>query len=169
MSPRRTRKKKPQISPLRYALSKNISRKGRQHRDLSTALRFGRDDKVRATLPWESGLGQKAFFITLGGPQAHDFSGRDDKVVTKLEKILHGKNAICIATTLSSRPERSAVERSAVSFCWSHADSLGPPDECRSALPCCLGTSFHRAHLHCRSSACALFSPASAPSATSIH
>jgi hypothetical protein len=26
-------------------LSKNISRKGRQHRDLSTALRFGRDDK----------------------------------------------------------------------------------------------------------------------------
>src|ERR1700722_10973109 len=26
-------------------LSKNISTKGRQHRDLSTALRFGRDDK----------------------------------------------------------------------------------------------------------------------------
>jgi hypothetical protein len=32
--------------------------------------------KVRATLPWESGLGQKTFFITLGGPQAHDSSGR---------------------------------------------------------------------------------------------
>jgi hypothetical protein len=30
--------------------------------------------KVRAALPGESGLGQKAFFITLGGPQAHDSS-----------------------------------------------------------------------------------------------
>jgi hypothetical protein len=34
---------------------------------------------VRATLPWESGLGQKPFFITLGGPQAHDSLGPDDK------------------------------------------------------------------------------------------
>jgi hypothetical protein len=31
----------------------------------------------------ESGLGQKAFFITLGGPQAHDSSGRDDKFVAR--------------------------------------------------------------------------------------
>jgi hypothetical protein len=28
--------------------------------------------KVREALPWESGLGQKAFFITLSGPPAHD-------------------------------------------------------------------------------------------------
>jgi hypothetical protein len=31
----------------------------------------------------QSGLGQKAFFITSGGPQAHDSSGRDDKSVTR--------------------------------------------------------------------------------------
>jgi hypothetical protein len=37
--------------------------------------------KVRAAFPWESGLGQKAFFITLGGPKAHDSSGRDDNSV----------------------------------------------------------------------------------------
>jgi hypothetical protein len=76
-------KKKPQISPLRYALSKNISTKGRQHRDLSAALRFGRDDKGEGGASMESGLGQKAFFITLGGPQAHDNSGRDDKFVAR--------------------------------------------------------------------------------------
>jgi hypothetical protein len=50
-------------------LSKNIPRKGRQHRDLSTALRFGRDDKGEGGASMgESSLGQKAFFITLDGP-----------------------------------------------------------------------------------------------------
>jgi hypothetical protein len=73
----------PQISPLPYALSKNISRKGRQHRDLSTTLRFGRDDRGEGGAFMESGLGQKAFFITLGGPQAHDSSGRDDNSIFK--------------------------------------------------------------------------------------
>src|SRR6266436_33388 len=38
-------------SLLRYALSKNIPSKGRQHRDLSTALRFGRDDKGEGGAP----------------------------------------------------------------------------------------------------------------------
>jgi hypothetical protein len=28
----------------------------------------------RVALAWESGFGLKAFFITLGGPQAHDNS-----------------------------------------------------------------------------------------------
>jgi hypothetical protein len=37
--------------------------------------------KGRATLPWKVVAGQKALFITLGGPQAHDHSGRDDNSV----------------------------------------------------------------------------------------
>ena len=32
--------------------------------------------KGRATLPWRAVGGQKVFFITLGGPQAHDSFGR---------------------------------------------------------------------------------------------
>ena len=36
--------------------------------------------KGMATLPWRAVAGQKAFFITLGGPQAHEHFGRDDKV-----------------------------------------------------------------------------------------
>jgi hypothetical protein len=35
--------------------------------------------KGSATLPWRAVAGQKAFFISLGGPQAHDHAGRDDK------------------------------------------------------------------------------------------
>jgi hypothetical protein len=31
--------------------------------------------KGRATLPWSAVVGQKVFFITLGGPQAHDSFG----------------------------------------------------------------------------------------------
>jgi hypothetical protein len=37
-------------------------------------VRFGRDDKF-------VGKPQQRFFIHLGGPQAHDLSGRDDKSV----------------------------------------------------------------------------------------
>jgi hypothetical protein len=37
--------------------------------------------KERAALPWRAVAGLKAFFITLGGQQAHDFSGRDDNFV----------------------------------------------------------------------------------------
>jgi hypothetical protein len=74
---------KPQISPLRFASvemtnllhrkclssgrlnsrslhyatlrSKNISKTEHQHRDLSTALRFGRDDKGEVGAPMERG------------------------------------------------------------------------------------------------------------------
>src|ERR1700744_4174976 len=53
-------------------------------------------------------------------------SGRDDKVVTVAELIFHGKKARHIATTLSSRPERSAVERSAVYFPGFHPGSKAP-------------------------------------------
>ena len=35
--------------------------------------------KGRAALPLSVVAEQKLFFITLGGPKAHDFSGRDDK------------------------------------------------------------------------------------------
>jgi hypothetical protein len=66
--------------------------------------------KVRAALPRESRLGQKTFFITLGGPQAHDSSGRDDKVVAQFRASVGRKASKFPATTLSSRPERSEVE-----------------------------------------------------------
>jgi hypothetical protein len=36
----------------------------------------------------------RASFIFLSGPKAHDSSGRDDKVVTVLEPIFHGKRAM---------------------------------------------------------------------------
>jgi hypothetical protein len=35
--------------------------------------------KGRAVLPGTVVAGQKPFFITLGGPKAYDFPGRDDK------------------------------------------------------------------------------------------
>src|ERR1700728_2773930 len=35
--------------------------------------------KGRAALPWSVVAEQQLFFITLGGPTAHDFPGRDDK------------------------------------------------------------------------------------------
>ena len=35
--------------------------------------------KGRAALPLSVVAEQDPFFITLGGPKAHDFSGRDDK------------------------------------------------------------------------------------------
>jgi hypothetical protein len=43
-------KVEPQISPLRYALSKNISRKGPQNR---RSLGFARDDKGEGDLLWK--------------------------------------------------------------------------------------------------------------------
>jgi hypothetical protein len=36
--------------------------------------------KGRAALPWSVVAEQKLFFITLGGPKAHDFSGRDTRL-----------------------------------------------------------------------------------------
>jgi hypothetical protein len=38
-------------------------------------VRFGRDDKGEGEASMENGAGQRAFFITLDGPQAHDSSG----------------------------------------------------------------------------------------------
>jgi hypothetical protein len=66
-----------------------LSLKKGAHSALSSAawqeirVRFGRDDKGEGGVSMESGLGQKAFFITLGGPQAHDSSGRDDEFVAR--------------------------------------------------------------------------------------
>jgi hypothetical protein len=60
--------------------------------------------KGRVTLPWRVVAGRKAFFITLGGPKAHDSSGRDDKFVAwaKLSRRI-----VAFKINLSSRPERS--------------------------------------------------------------
>jgi hypothetical protein len=57
----RQRTGKPQISPLRSFGAPVEMTKG------------------RAALPLSVVAEQKFFFITLGGPKAHDFSGRDDK------------------------------------------------------------------------------------------
>ncbi len=46
----------------------NLSRKEHPHRDLSTTLRFGRDDKGVPVLPGRVVAEQKPFFIALGGP-----------------------------------------------------------------------------------------------------
>jgi hypothetical protein len=58
---------------MRYALSKNISRKGLRNR---RSLRSGRDDKERVRFH-KAWIPDRAFFITLGGPQAHDSSGEE--------------------------------------------------------------------------------------------
>src|ERR1700733_5023719 len=70
--------------------------------------------KGRAALPATVVAEQDPFFITLGGPLAHDFSGRDDNSIA-------GSNPVTWLlfdsfTELSSRPElrRSVVEGPAV-------------------------------------------------------
>src|SRR5580700_11228917 len=50
-------------------------------------------------------------------------SGRDDKFVGLRKAVQRLENHNLPKTNLSSRPERSVVERSAVSFFGSHADS----------------------------------------------
>jgi hypothetical protein len=70
--------------------------------------------KGRAKRPWRVVAGQSAFFITLGGPQAHESSGRDEKFSVLIAFVLDWVLTAFTATNLSSRPERSAVERSAV-------------------------------------------------------
>jgi hypothetical protein len=41
-------------------------------------VRFGRDDKGEGEASMESGCWTEGVFITLGGPQAHERSGRRD-------------------------------------------------------------------------------------------
>jgi hypothetical protein len=72
---------------------------------------------VRATLPWESGLGQKAFFITLSGEKRLGPATTLYRTVALSFVILKRSRGICGSTDLSWRcfsTERSAVERSAV-------------------------------------------------------
>jgi len=88
---------------------------------------FGRDDKGEGGRSHGRAASDRRrfFFITLGEPQAHDSSGRDDKVVAMRGLIFHGKSSPTFTTKLSSRPKRSGAERrSAVSFSFSHADSF---------------------------------------------
>jgi hypothetical protein len=74
-------------------LSKNISKREHQHRDLSTSLRFGRDDKGEGGAPIESSY-RTGLFIPLGGIQAHHLSDRDDKFVAKITAGIHHKFVI---------------------------------------------------------------------------
>ena len=57
--------KKTQIS--QYALPEHISRKDQQHRDLSTSLRFGRDDKGEDDAAPEQSLSRSSFSSTRVG------------------------------------------------------------------------------------------------------
>jgi hypothetical protein len=59
-------------TPLR-SVEKHFQEKTAKPQVPSTALRSGRDDKGEG---WRF---QEPFFITLGGPRAHDLSGQDDK------------------------------------------------------------------------------------------
>jgi hypothetical protein len=61
------------MQEIRCALSKNVSRKGPRN---CRSLGFARDDKGEGDFPMESGCGSRRFFITLGGPQAHDTFGQ---------------------------------------------------------------------------------------------
>src|ERR1700727_1810086 len=93
--------------------SKNISREGPLTPQISP-LRCAPVEmtKGRAALPLSVVAEQKVFLITLGGPKAHDFSGRDGKRLLFSHLFLEEP-----LSPLSSRPElrRSVVERSAVS------------------------------------------------------
>src|SRR5580692_1813953 len=79
---------------------------------------FGRDDKGEGEASMESGCWTEGVFITLGRPRV----GRDDKGVLVELHFSSRCTALHSSTNLSSRPERSVVERSAVSF-NSQADS----------------------------------------------
>jgi hypothetical protein len=57
--------------------------------------------KERATFLWRVVAEPKAFFIILGGPQAHDSSGRDDNPVWE--------RWVPFPSRLSSRPERTRI------------------------------------------------------------
>jgi hypothetical protein len=51
--------------------------------------------------------GQKALFITLGGPQAHDHSGRDDKLAWKLRRISSLNRGLWFWTGAPCSPKRT--------------------------------------------------------------
>jgi hypothetical protein len=54
--------------------SKKISKKEHPHRDLSTSLRFGRDDKGERGAPGRVVAEQELFFHHLGRAEARHFS-----------------------------------------------------------------------------------------------
>src|ERR1700741_2835415 len=61
------------FTPLR-SVEKHFHERSRNCRSLG----FARDDKGKGDRSVESGCWTEAFFITLGGPKAHDSSSRDD-------------------------------------------------------------------------------------------
>jgi iron complex transport system substrate-binding protein len=63
--------------------------------------------KGRAALPWSVVAEQKLFFITLGGPTAHDFFGRDDNFICA--RKVFNEEFLPPTIELSSRPKESWV------------------------------------------------------------
>jgi hypothetical protein len=102
---------------------KNISRKGRQHRDLSTALRFGRDDKF---------VGTRRIAISTGGVMGlRPTQGDEDRLLSEatlpwkrrphlchLDRSVAEWRDLCVDSPSwrCFSTERSGVERSAVSL-----------------------------------------------------
>ena len=74
-----TRGKEPRVPSLRFALSKNISKKGPEPQISPLRCAPVEMTKGRAALPATVVAEQDPLFIALGGPKAHDSSGRDDK------------------------------------------------------------------------------------------
>jgi hypothetical protein len=75
-------KNRPQISPLRFAPVEKDSQERSAGPQISPLRSFGAPVEMtmgRVALPLSVVAEQKVFFITLGGPKAHDCSGRDDK------------------------------------------------------------------------------------------
>jgi hypothetical protein len=89
-----------------YARSKNISTKGPRNR---RSLGLARDDKGKGNGSIESGCRTGAFFITLGGPQANDHSGRDDNPCCKRITTLSWKG-IPSNPQQNCHPDRSVAE-----------------------------------------------------------
>jgi hypothetical protein len=61
--------------------------------------------KGRAVLPGRVVAGQKPFFISLGGPQAHDFSSRDDNSF-----FPQGLQRETLAPVMICHPDRSEAQ-----------------------------------------------------------
>ncbi len=69
------------------APSKNISRKGPRN---CRSLGFARDDKGKGDGSIKSGCWTEAFFITLGGPQAHGYSCKRNCYSSVLQQLAPG-------------------------------------------------------------------------------
>src|ERR1700678_2689601 len=100
--------KEPQVPPLRLAPVEKHSQERTAGPQISP-LRCAPVEmtKGRAALPLSVVAEQKLFFITLGGPTAHDFSGRDANFICA--RKVFNEEFLPPTIELSSRPKESWV------------------------------------------------------------